>query len=391
MTRPRLTIRTRLTVVYGGLFLLAGLVMLAIIYTLAQFMGSTILLGDTTGSPVPTGLGGGAIEKLYNEARAQMNAGMIIAGLVSLIVVGGITTWIGWLLAGRMLDPLSQITATARRIAAAPDTIRRSHERIALDAPHDEIHELADTFDLMLSKLNASFDSQRRFVANASHELRTPLTLNRALLEVASRKPDTNPETKILAETLLEINARHERLIEGLLALARAEQDQQSHEFIDLADIVEHVERTLAHEGIHIENRITEAHTHGDALLLEQMTRNLLENAVNHNLTHDGWIRVSTFTDASGAALLVIANSGDVLPRYALEDLFRPFRRVTGERLASTRGAGLGLSIVQAIVGAHDGHISLSAPDSGGLTVEVRLPGAKLRGVTVRPAEHGNT
>ncbi len=165
---------------------------------------------------------------------------------IALVVVGGAAIGLGWLIAGRVLAPLHQVTATARRIAAAPVAERGLHERIALAGPQDEVKELADTFDTMVERLDHSFDGQRRFVANASHELRTPLTLNRALVELAMHRRTASPDVKELGESLLEINARHERLISGLLLLARAEHEIADRSPVDLADVVSHVVSQVA-------------------------------------------------------------------------------------------------------------------------------------------------
>ena len=166
---------------------------------------------------------------------------VLTQGGIALGAVGAAAVTLGWLLAGRLLQPLHRVTETARRIAEAPAADRGLHERIALRGPRDEIRELADTFDLMLERLDRAFDGQRRFIANASHELRTPLTLNRALIEVAVHRRAAPPELRQLGETLLEINTRHERLIDGLLVLARSERDVAEHAYVDLADIIEHV------------------------------------------------------------------------------------------------------------------------------------------------------
>jgi signal transduction histidine kinase len=166
---------------------------------------------------------------------------LLAQGGIALAVVGAAAIAFGWLIAGRLLQPVHRVTETARRIADAPAADRSLHERIALDGPNDEIKQLADTFDVMLERLDHSFDGQRRFIANASHELRTPLTLNRALLEIAVHRRAASPEVRQLGETLLEINTRHERLIDGLLLLARSERDLAERSFVDLADIVDHV------------------------------------------------------------------------------------------------------------------------------------------------------
>jgi signal transduction histidine kinase len=306
---------------------------------------------------------------------------MLIASLVALGVVGVIAGGFGWLLAGRALHPLQQITTTARRVAD-----RSLHERIALDGPHDEIKDLADTFDAMLERLDRSFDSQRRFVANASHELRTPLTINRSLIEVALDDPQANESLRQLGGTLLAVNQRHERLIDGLLTLASSEQGITDPTLVDLADIARHItteSRGAAHAaGVDIRTHLQPAPVTGDPVLLERLSQNLLDNAIRYNLPEHGEITVITDT-VDDNVYLTVENTGPSVPPYEVPSLFLPFRRLaTTERLAdssttsTSRGAGLGLSIVQSVAHAHGGEVHASPGADGGLTVRVRVPAA---------------
>ncbi len=378
--RPKFTLRTRLTLVYGTLFLVAGLVMLALTWALVQqqvliagpeFPVGTDVPRTVERAPAPDE---DVVIRAVDATREAALSALVTQGTLALVLVGGLAAWIGWLLAGRMLHPLAMMTATARRIAEAPDADRRMHERIAIEGPRDEITELADTFDGMLARLDAAFDGQRRFIANASHELRTPLTLNRALLEVSTSRADASADLKLLSETLLQINARHEHLIDGLLLLARSERELAERRFVDLADVVEHVVgRPWTDETVELEIDTTEAPTIGDPVLLEQLVRNLVDNGVRHNLVEGGFVRVATRTDST-SAVLEVSNSGPVIAPYELDDLVEPFHRLRGDRMADTDGAGLGLSIVRAIVQAHDGELQLSARADGGLGVTVRLP-----------------
>lgn len=397
MKRFHLPLRARLTVVYGALFLVAGLVMLALTWALVQqrLVGEASIISTSTcctapGEAVPWPPGvpaDGTLEdgpiydytvQVVGETRDEALSAFLTQGAIAVVVVGALAAWTGWLIAGRMLRPLSTITATARRIAESPDADRRMHERIDLTGPRDEVTELADTFDGMLARLDTAFDAQRRFVANASHELRTPLTLNRALIEVAAERPDASPDLKLLGGTLLEVNARHERLIDGLLLLARSERTLAERRFVDLADVVEHVlEAPRAGTDPAIELAVDEAPTSGDPVLLEQLVRNLVDNAKRHNLADGGWVRVATRTDASGDAVLEVSNSGPMIAPYELGALFEPFRRLDGERTGQGPGVGLGLSIVRAIVDAHGGAVTLAARAEGGLDVTVRLPGER--------------
>jgi len=282
-------------------------------------------------------------------------------------MVGVAAIALGWLVAGRMLQPLHRITETARRIAESPAADRGLHDRIALQGPDDEIKQLADTFDLMLTRLDRSFDGQRRFIANASHELRTPLTLNRTLLEVSLHDESASPGMRQLGTTLLAINDRHGRLIDGLLLLARSERELTERSYVDLADIAAHV------SGAGIQMELYEATTIGDPVLLERLVQNLVENGVRHNLP-GGWVRVATYAK-NGLATLEVANTGPVVPRYDVAGLFEPFRRLGTDRLAGP-GVGLGLSIVRAVARAHGGEVHAVPRDEGGLTVTVTLPAA---------------
>ena len=368
----RLTIRTRLTLVYGGLFLFAGLLLLTATYALV----SRQLSNNITDSTVNLASEIDPRAQAVQEARTDALTALLVQGgiALSLIVAGAIA--IGWLIAGRMLQPIDQMTRAARRIADSPATDRGLHERIALEGPGDEVKRLADTFDLMLERLDHSFDGQRRFVANASHELRTPLTLNRTLLEVAVQRRGASAEVRQLGETLLEINGRHERLIDGLLTLAKSDRELSEPSYVDLADIVTHV----AAQHPTVTMAAGEAPTLGNAVLLERLVQNLVENGVRHNVP-DGWVRVTSDTRPDGWVELVVTNTGPVVPPYELPGLFEPFRRLTADRLAAPAGAGLGLSIVRAVARAHGGHVHARPRDGGGLVVTVTLP-APLETVT---------
>src|SRR6266542_2373898 len=396
MTTPRRgwrsTIRVRLTMLYAVAFFLAGAMLVALMYV---FLGQalerqlTARVGITQHVPESTATEPAAQQRAHEvqpELRAQFERDrddtlntMLIASLVALGVVGVLAGGFGWLLAGRALQPLQQITATARRVAD-----RSLHERIALDGPHDEIKDLADTFDAMLERLDRSFDSQRRFVANASHELRTPLTINRTLIEVALDNPQASESLRQLGATLLAVNQRHERLIDGLLTLASSQQRVTEPTLVDLADIARHItteSRGAAHVAhVDIRTHLRPAPITGDPVLLERLAQNLLDNAIRYNLRVDGEITVTTDT-IDGHAHLTIENTGPPVPPYEVPSLFEPFRRLAAtERLAdssASRGAGLGLSIVRSVAHAHGGQVHVSAREHGGLTVQVRIPAAQ--------------
>jgi signal transduction histidine kinase len=394
----RLTIRARLTVVYGGLFLVAGVFLLALTYLLVgqrlpvgvmlagqpdQFGAGVagtftqrVVVGDSTVpvAELPSQLRSAALGSLLKQ-------GGIALGMVSVIAIG-----VGWLLAGRALDPLHRITATARRIASAPAADRGLHERIALTGPRDEVRELADTFDAMLQRLDQAFDGQRRFVANASHELRTPLTINRSLIEVAMRRRTASEDVRQLGELLLEVNGRHERLIEGLLLLARSGTELTNRSYVDTADVAVHVvalaESEAAAAGVTVFASTGEAPVLGDAVLLVRLVQNLVENGVRHNVAEDGWVRVQTGRvpfgrPGAGSAEVVVRNTGPVVPVYEVPHRFEPFRRHGPDRVVTGHpGIGLGLSIVRSVARAHGGDVSAVAREGGGLAVTVTLPAA---------------
>ncbi|MBQ1047251.1 HAMP domain-containing histidine kinase [Micromonospora sp. C51] len=381
----RLTLRARLTLVYGGLLLLAGIVLLGVTYVLVdqrmpQPMRADLPDRATVVTRMPTSMEDldkirMLIQDVQSEAKRNALESLLTQGGLALVVVSAAAVVIGWLVAGRALQPLHQITGTARRIAGADSAGRGLHERIALTGPRDEVRELADTFDQMLERLDRSFDGQRRFVANASHELRTPLALNRALVELAVSRPDAPAEVRRLGEALLSVNERHERLIDGLLTLADSESEVTERAAVDLAEIAAHVVEQVApgYPGVPVRRSLEPARAVGDPVLLERLAFNLVENALRHNVPADGWVRVRT-GQVAGRPTLVVVNTGPVIPSYEVETMFQPFRRLSRERVAGTRGFGLGLSIVRAVSRAHGGTAEAEPRPDGGLTVTVTLP-----------------
>ncbi|WP_433010371.1 sensor histidine kinase [Kribbella sp. CA-294648] len=449
----KLTLRARLTLIYGGLFLLAGVLLLGVTYALfsQQLSGRKVVIQGnfhTTSSPTPAGTGapatsgaaatsgrtaaptpttaptsgpggtpsapgttappssipmpsqgqfpqrglylmnkdglvlaGSDAEQAMRQQSAEVKAAatktLLSQGSIALVLVGGLAAGFGWLVAGRVLAPLHRVTDTAKRIAAAPAAGRGLHERIALNGPDDEVKKLADAFDTMVERLDHSFDGQRRFVANASHELRTPLTLGRALVEVAMHRKTASDDVKQLGETLLEINTRHEHLIAGLLLLADSEKQLTATYPVNLADVITHVTAQLTAEantaGVTLTAAPGDAPTSGDALLLERLVHNLVENGIRHNVSEGGWVRVTSRTTGDQVEVEV-TNSGPHVPPYEVEGLFKPFHRLADNRLVGAKGAGLGLSIVQSVAEAHGGSISAKPRDEGGLAITVWLP-----------------
>ncbi|MFG2294520.1 sensor histidine kinase [Streptomyces sp. NPDC048603] len=392
MKKRPITLRARLTLLYGGLFFAAGVVLLGVTYVLfAQQLDRGADLSVHSDSASGSGSGGneaprqdtppenlnwvaGEEKRLHDAATASL----ITQGGIALTLVGGVAAGFGWLIAGRVLAPLHRVTDTARRIASAPAADRGLHERIALDGRDDEVKDLADSFDLMVERLDRSFDGQRRFVANASHELRTPLTVGRALVELAMHRKTASPDVKRLGEDLLEINARHERLISGLLLLAGSEHRVPERQPVDLADVVAHVTVQSGPEagraGITLYEDAGPAPTTGDALLLERIVQNLVENGIRHNSGVGGWVRVASRTREDGRAEIEVSNTGPDVPLYEVPTLFEPFRRLGTERLVTAKGAGLGLSVVRSVARAHGGDVTAHLRPTGGLTVSVTLP-----------------
>jgi signal transduction histidine kinase len=382
------TIRTRLSLLYAGAFFIACVALIIVIYLyLGQVLDRQFILRLENGARAPGDLPPLMMEEarrvdvLFRQARLDTLDTMLVASLVLVAIFTIVAGAIGWLVAGQALQPLRDITATARRVAD-----RSLHERIALTGPKDEIKDLADTLDAMLERLDRSFDSQRRFVANASHELRTPLTIARTLIEVALL--DTRPDEKVkqLGTTLLAVNQRHEKLIDGLLTLASSEQRAADLSPVDLGEIAGHVVSELYaladKTGVALKTDLRAGVVLGDAFLLERLIQNLVENGIQYNLPEDGWVRVRTDTGA-GHVDLVVENTGPIVPAYEVPNLFEPFRRLTAtERLAGTgrgsivRGAGLGLSIVRSVAHMHAGEVEATPREGGGLVVRVRLPAA---------------
>ncbi|MGP0050215.1 MAG: sensor histidine kinase [Solirubrobacteraceae bacterium] len=279
---------------------------------------------------------------------------------------------LGWYVAGRVLRPVRTIARTARTISA-----RNLNERLALDGPDDEFKELGDTLDDLFARLQAAFDSQRHFVANASHELRTPLTVERSLLQIALSDPNPTVQSLLVTCRNALLNSEQQQhLIDGLLALARSEGGLDNREPCDLQQIIEHVLMTPRTDvdrlGLTINTDLQPAPVEGNPRLLERLAGNLVENAIHHN-TRGGHVEITTGTRHQHA-FLTITNTGPVILANDVQRLFQPFQRLNGTRTQHNNGHGLGLSIVQAIATAHDATITTQARPDGGLAIQVNLP-----------------
>lgn len=301
--------------------------------------------------------------------RAADSHQLLVNSGIALAVVAVLAFLAGWLLAGRMLRPLRTITATARRISSS-----NLHERLALVGPDDELKELGDTLDGLLARLEAAFDSQRHFVANASHELRTPLTAERTVLQVALDDPDTTTaQWRSTAEEALASSDEQERLIDALLTLASSEIGINEHEPVDLAAITSAallgLQPEIDRKGVHVDLSTSPATVDGDPLLVERLVTNLLTNAVRHNVV-GGQVDIVTRMEES-SAVLGVTNTGPLISPADLDRLFQPFQRLDPRRGTSTDGHGLGLSIVQAIATAHGATVTATPLPEGGLSMRV--------------------
>ncbi|MEV7188780.1 HAMP domain-containing sensor histidine kinase [Kitasatospora sp. NPDC093102] len=382
----RPTIRMRLTLLYGGMFLMAGVVLLLLMYVFFQDAVSYLaprklsFNGNLVQVSGPDGISSTMNSAEFNQWQAADFLGrsnsalntLLRKSLTMLVCLAVIAFAAGYAMAGRVLRPLGRITRTARDVASSD-----LHRRIELDGPDDELKELADTFDSMLDRLDRSFDSQRRFVANASHELRTPLAINRTLLEVQLSDPAASPDLQQLGKTLLATNERSEQLVEGLLLLARSENELTDRRPVELSEVatraLEQTRGEAAKREVELRSKLDPAMVAGNGVLLERLALNLLQNAVRYN-TPDGWVELAT-TAVPGGGELVVSNTGPVVPGYELEHIFEPFRRVKGaDRTRSDKGVGLGLSIVRSVVRAHGGTIEATPRAGGGLTMRVRIP-----------------
>ena len=334
--------------------------------------------------------------QIQRETVARLRREVLLSSAGTSAVVFAVTAVVGlgasWFVAGRTLRPLRTLTATTRRI-----TGDRLHERIALEGPRDELKELADTFDEMIGRLEASFESQRRFVADASHELRTPLAIVRTGAEVLLAKPRSTPEQwAAMAQRTLIATGRAERLLDGLLALARSDRGVLAREAHDLAvsaaAAVADADGDAERAGLTVTSDLRPAPALGDPVLFDRLLSNLVDNAIRHNRP-GGTVDVATGLDAAGRAVVTVHNSGDDVPAADVERLFEPFQRLGDARtdaatgLRPTGSTGLGLAIVRSIVRAHGGAVTAAPNEGGGLSVTVTLPPPAAGAVPQDPSQ----
>jgi signal transduction histidine kinase len=388
--RPRLTVRARLTLLNTGLFAVCGAIVVAVSYILVAQLGTPGQgqQGSPSGGLSASFLAQCRSERLLAQPDkgilAKCNAALQLQGaqhqrdltqshllVYSLITVGvviALAAILCWIAAGRALRPVHRITAAAR--AASEHNLSA---RVALRGPHDELRELAETFDDMLGRLQAAFEAQQRFIANASHELRTPLAVMGATVDVVADNPDSTPDDlRGMAADIRAAVDHAEHLISALLILARNDRGLTAHDQVDLATVAEDVLDTAALGDRNVHATLEPAVISGDPVLVEHLIANLVDNAVRYNSAGgDIWIATG---GAAGGSRLTVANSGPVVSPADADRIFQPFERI-GDR-TSHDGFGLGLAIVASIAAIHGGTVAAQPRDSGGLSVTITIPAA---------------
>ena len=388
------TLRWRLTALYGVLFLVSGALLLLI--SGGYVINSSSQEATAPAPRVPTSAAAqlardqAAIRQLQHDLAGQASSGpsslshtLFVASAIALgfMTIGSVL--MGWLLAGRALRPVRQMTAATQQISA-----HNLDERLAVTGPNDELKVLGDTIDGLLERLEAAFRAQRRFVANASHELRTPLATIRASLDVAVAKPEgAPPQTIALASRVRAELDRIDSLLEAFLVLARAQHRSLPGYAVLPLDYVVGAALADQQAAIHARHLTVAgaaapggAWVRGSQALLARLVENVLDNAICHN-EDGGWVDITAATEA-GRATLVVENGGQVLEQRQVDELSQPFRRLEADRIGTDKGSGLGLSIVAAIAEAHDGRLDLHARPGGGLRVCIDLPAAPAGSIT---------
>jgi signal transduction histidine kinase len=397
-----MTVRWRLTLLYGGLFLVCGAVLLAITYSLvahAAITGPGLVAfagpagaGDSVrGASVPGNFaqtrsaslppilrrvlrspdGPAAVRFVGRQQQIADLHQLEIESAIALAIMAVVSGGLGWVVAGRVLRPVRTITAETRQISKA-----NLHRRLSLPGPRDELRTLSDTIDGLLERLEGAFDAQRRFVANASHELRTPLTAVRALLEMVISDPHATPATfRETCRQALEESEQQEQLIDALLALAQGQRGLDGREPVDIGLVAAAAARAQRADAgaaqVKLEVALEAAVVSGDRHLIGRLVSNLLQNAIRHNLA-GGYVNLEVRREP-GRAVLRVINTGPVVPAGEVERLVQPFQRLAPDRSGFRGGFGLGLSIVVAIATAHDAELDIHPGEEGGLRVEVRF------------------
>ena len=371
---PRRSLQGRLALFYAAGIYLAGMVVLAIVTVPVAGIQSTVP-AHSSGPATVTGTGEG-----IGPEQLLVGSAIALAILIPIAVAAG------WFVAGRFLRPLRAITATATAISAG-----NLHQRLNLGQPHDELTELGHILDDLFARLQAAFDAQRHFVANASHELRTPLAGLRTLLEVALADPDADADAlRSACQEALALGGYQERLVQALLALAISERGLSRRDTVDLAQVTAELlasrRNHATQAGIDLTQQLAPAVTVGDQRLVESLVANLVDNAIRHNHT-GGRVDITTQTTGTEASLTVV-NSGMVIPDNQIQRLFQPFERLTLDRHSRRDGYGLGLAIVNAVARAHHATLTTSARPEGGLAITVRFAHLSQRNVQHQRDNH---
>jgi signal transduction histidine kinase len=400
VTRPWLTVRARLTLLYTGLFAVCGAIVVAVSYTLMAQLTTGAQGQPSSRDDVPSAIAAQCqseqpgpqpdkplmaqcISYLEQQgARAQRDltlSHLLQYSLITLAAVIALAAILGWIFAGRALRPVHRITAAARTASQ-----HNLAARVALGGPRDELRELAETFDGMLGRLQVAFEGQQRFIANASHELRTPLAVMRATIDVVLDNPDSTPgDLRGMAADVRGEVDHAEHLIGALLILARNERGLTVREEVDLATVAEDVLDAADLGGRQVHATLEPAVITGDPVLAERLVANLVDNAVRYNTAGAGEIWLSTRT-IEGRSELTVVNTGPVISPADIGRIFQPFQRLS-ER-TSHDGAGLGLAIVASIAAIHDGTVTARPRDAGGLSVTVATLAAAPRPRVPAPA-----
>lgn len=393
-TRFRHTVRLRLTLLYGVLFLVGGALLLTLTFVLVRRnieldsaevheRAEELLAGSVApaeGSPeADHAIDGRRFGEVLEEAQRQFigetTRELLVQSLIALTGMAVAAMALGWFVAGRVLHPLKEITATARRLSE-----QNLHERISMQGPRDELRELGDTLDDMLRRLEAAFESQRTFVSNASHELLTPLSIVRTELDVTLADPNASAaELRAMAETVRTATERSERLIRRLLALAHSERGVSNKDRVGIDELVweatAQLEPLARRGGVHVVSELGEATVRGDRAMLERLVGNLIENAILHNRP-GGHARIRTMAEGTHSVLRVDNDGREAISPEAVARLFEPFARAGNDRLQHREGFGLGLSIVRSVAQAHAAVVEAMPRLEGGLAITVTFPRA---------------
>ncbi len=379
----RRTVRFRLTALYCCVFFPSGIVLVFITYFLIVWNRRPQPIQPAVRGSFHTGSGTGGLVtsvprgSVLHVANPILDAHQVLIGSsIIFVVLIGASVLLGWIVAGRVLRPLQVMTTTTRQISE-----RNLHERLALDGPADELKDLGDTIDGLLARLEAAFDSQQRFVANASHELRTPLMLSQTLLQVALANPDiTLASLRTACQEAVDVGKDQAQLIDALLTLARSQRGLEHREPVDLSSAVRHALKvhasSAAVKGLQVDVVLDHAEVSGDPRLIERLVSNLIDNAIRYNVT-GGRVEI-TVSAASTLTTLTVINTGSLVSPQEVSRLSEPFQRAGSERTTSPEGLGLGLSIVTQIADAHGADLQIRSQPEGGLIVTVSFPATPL-------------